>query len=77
MYDGQQGSYLYRVDRHALRSGKIVWSWEVRHRGGRQLVSGISLKSLDAAKRAALQAISAAPSLCAVSPAGAPSDLLH
>ena len=77
MYDGQQGSYHYSVARHALRSGKIVWTWEVRHREGRHLVSGICLKSLDAAKRAALQAISTAPFNSAGTEAPLRRDLRH
>jgi hypothetical protein len=77
MYDGQQGSYHYSVARHALRSGKIVWTWEVRHREGRHVVSGICLKSLDAAKRAALQAISTAPYISCPGDAPLRRDLLH
>lgn len=77
MYDGQQGSYRYSVERHALRSGKIVWTWEVRHREGHHLVSGICLKSLDAAKQAALQAISTAPFIFVPAHGASRRDLLH
>lgn len=77
MYDGQQGSYHYSVARHALRSGKILWTWEVRHREGRHLVSGLCLKSLDAARRTALQAISTAPFISAPTDVRLRRDLLH
>ena len=61
MYEDRKGDYTYSVRRHTFRSGKTVWAWEVRHWSGPYLDAGISLRSLDAARRAALEAISHAP----------------
>jgi hypothetical protein len=61
MYEARNGDYTYSIRRHTFRSGKTVWAWEVRHWSGPYLDSGISLLSLDAAKSAALEAISLAP----------------
>jgi hypothetical protein len=61
MYEDRSGEYTYSIRRHTFRSGKTVWAWEVRHSSGPYLDSGLSLRSLDAAKAAALTAISFAP----------------
>src|SRR6266536_4512461 len=58
MYENHEGDFAYTIRRRTFRSGKTVWRWEVRRGIGNDFVdSGISLRSHDAAKTSALDAI--------------------
>jgi hypothetical protein len=58
MYENHEGDFAYTIRRRTFRSGKTVWRWEVRRSTGDHFVDcGISLRSHDAAKTSALDAI--------------------
>jgi hypothetical protein len=58
MSEDQDGEFAYSVRQQTYRSGTTVWRWEVRHRDtGDVLDAGTSLRSHDAAKTAAKDAI--------------------
>ncbi len=58
MYRDREGAFEYSIRRRTFRSGKTVWHWEVRRLTDNAfLKAGVSLRSHDAAKTAAFEAV--------------------
>jgi hypothetical protein len=58
MFEANEGDFAYGIRRRNSTTGGTSWHWEIRHRGTALVArAGYSVRSHDAAKTAALEAI--------------------